>query len=217
MQYETVNDPATDVSKAKLTTSTLSAFDNFDIINDCTGLKCLTISSNSSLFLGVYVSNFVVGDRFKGKELVDIFDCLESARQNFQENSALFANYSVLDESQESTIKKHEICPDKYINEFYLESTGFDLSVSEDSKFKDKLEEGYNLAPDKYRGVGVGIYLLVTDIKPGKYRFDFGGSNYSGYITRAIYDITVEDKPHTTKFNNKTPTMVALNYSFIPQ
>jgi hypothetical protein len=162
-------------------------------VYDRTGFKGINITTNTALFFSVYDTNFVVSDQYEGKELMNSFECRIAARREFNTLSALWATFRVMKDGI-WTPPKPIITDEEGLKSFYAESSPFKLVASGGNRINR--EPAYYLqGPKEYEGVALGVFLLLTNFKEGKYRLDIGGISGVDYFTRAVYDINVTDAP----------------------
>ena len=76
------------------------------------------------------------------------------------------------------------------LDEYYVETPLFPLSVSESSSIRKTIE--IPLEPGPYQGVVAGIFVIIYNLEPGKYRLAFYGRGVGRYTTRSVYDIEVK-------------------------
>ena len=192
-----------------------SRFSTYEILTDPryvydrTGLRAITISTNTVLFINVFDSIFFVGDTFEDNELKTPYECRLAARKEFKLTSAIWARIEGLGKFKGPIVEDLRL--------FYVESSPITVSVSDKNKLTR--EPDYKLTGGTYTGVAAGVFLLIggkglssettpktrgkVDIQNasdrklglpvGKYRVDFGGTQSVDYFTRAVYDINVND------------------------
>ena len=76
------------------------------------------------------------------------------------------------------------------LNDFFIESTLFPLTVSQKNPYRDTLEEPIE-AGQQY-ALSVGIFVIISHLPKGKtYRLEVFGRGVGKYLTKSIYDIEV--------------------------
>jgi hypothetical protein len=188
-----------------------------------TGLLGMTVPKGTYLFFPLFDSMVVVGDKTEGRIIESTYDCRAIARKDFELASSVWANYRVLDGdawTPSSSIFDRNKVPEEIASEytvdeqdlrlFYSESSPFALTVSDKNIVKAE-PESY-LEPGTYEGVAVGIYLLIKMKTAGTYRFDFGGTSQTSYVTRSIYDISVTEIVQKTLLKDCSAQMQKLDF-----
>ena len=154
-------------------------------INNRTGLRGITISTNTGLFFPVSNMQFVINDRHEGTELGTSYDCRVAARKDFSKGAAMWANYSRITDGK---VQPKKPIVEKLM-EYYAESSPFTLIVSE--LYTLPQDPQFMLQPGPHKGVDVGVYLLIPSLPEGLWRIDFGIISRAYYLSRACYDIRV--------------------------
>ena len=126
--------------REKIIAGRLDMMTNPSLVYNRTNLLGMTISANTSLFLPVYDSQFVIGDNFEGKQLETSYECRVAARREFRFAAAVWANYMVLGE-ENKIVKKERIT--NGLEDFYVESSPFGLIISEKNKLKEVYDGDY--------------------------------------------------------------------------
>jgi hypothetical protein len=177
-----IGDPYDD-PKEDLLRSTLNILQDPRFVYDRTNLRRMTMTSNTSLFIDIFDTLFVVGDVWQGKELRTTYECRTAGREEFRLLSSAWATIADLNTGG---------APGPLVTtlgDFYVESSPFEISVSPENKINR--DPDYRLSGGQYSGVAVGLFLLIVDIQPGKYRIDFGGTQSLDYFTRSVIDVEV--------------------------
>jgi hypothetical protein len=166
--------------------SSLEAVSDIRLILDRTGFRGITINTDTTIFFSVYDTNFVISDQYEGKVLQTPYELRVAARKEYNMVSVIWATYKKWNGRDWGVA--HPMVDD--LSNCYAESSLFRLFVSQGNKANR--EPAYYLQGSQdYLGLSVGTFLLISNLKPGKYRFDFGGISSVEYFTRAVYDITV--------------------------
>lgn len=168
--------------------SNLEVVSEIKNILDRTGFRGITITNNTAIFFPVFDTNFVVNDQYEGKVLETPYELRVATRKEYNQVSVLWATYQVWNGKDWSEARP--IVRD--LTNYYAESYPFRLFASPGNRL-NREPKYYLKGPQEYLGVSVGTYILVSDFKPGKYRFDFGGISRVEYFTRSLYDITVTE------------------------
>lgn len=139
------------------------------------------IKQGGALFFPVYDSQFTTEDPFgDGKPCGTIERCLAAAQNDFANLYEKWATFYV-DKGQPQNIVDN-------LDDYYIETPEITIDVPADNLLNR--EAGFNLAPNSYKGISVGIFLLLTGLKAGIYTLDFGG-RATNYFTRSVCNIIV--------------------------
>ena len=196
--------------KEGIVQTTLDILKDPRYVYDRTGLRGITITTNTALFIDVFDTLFVRGDSFQGNELETNYECRTAARREFELLSSIWATIQKLNvKGLTLTVNGDQDPLVPSLQDFYVESSSFDLYVSDGNKVNREPE--YYLEGGEYTGVAVGVFLLIIGMDEGNYRIDFGGTQSVDYFTRSVYDINVVQ---AEEFKVKDVSKEISNYSF---
>lgn len=200
LRGDILGDPI-DLTKLGRTKNPIDLVKNPKHIYNRTNRLGIHVTSDTSIFLPVYGSQFVLNDKFEGKEIKTMKECRAAAQREFRSLSDIWATVKLI-EGGRVTLSGKIV---NNLEKFYVESTPFKMQVSKNNRLNR--EPKFYLKPGEYKGIGVGIYLLIHDFRPGTYRLDFGGISKANFFSRAIYDIIVSEPQDLFRINDISDVM----------
>jgi hypothetical protein len=155
-------------------------------------LNCFTeISEGMSILVPIVTTHFTIGERYKGTIISNEFCLRKAVREHVDAAGPFWATL-------EKMGKNHNVfrlVPN--LESFRVESMPFELDVSEDNPFLDKMDEPNY--PGKYTALVAGYFVLLRDLPASSYRIRFGGYGMDNFYTDSLYEINIISKERTHK------------------
>lgn len=155
------------------------------IFSSMTKEQKITIQDDTAVFIPVISTMLVLGDDSQGKVMNDELSLRYAARRDTVNGGPVGAQI-VKRNLGTGAVKR--LVPNE-LDEYYIETPLFPLLVSPSSSIRKTIEEP--LEPGPYQALVAGIFVIIYDIEPGKYRIAFYGRGVGRYTTRSVYDIDV--------------------------
>ena len=149
---------------------------------DMTGHKKKRILHGTALFVPLAVSIIAIGEDHEGKLIHNEKDLRTAVNDDISHIRSIWATVKVNHSKQ--SIK---LVPD--LRFYRVETPLFKLTVPEDSDLNNLID--YPMKPGVHDAVTEGYFILLPDLPPSTYQFDFGSEGPGDYSTRSVYDVTV--------------------------
>ena len=143
----------------------------------------LKIQEDTAVFVPIINSKFVIDDDYQGHILKDEISLRNTARGDTVNGGDLGVRIK-----PDTTEKDSPLVKD--LNEFYIESPLFSLSIPETSAYKTRMQSP--MESGNYYCITAGIFVIISQWPVGKYRLSVLGVGLGNYLTRSVYDIEVE-------------------------
>jgi hypothetical protein len=144
----------------------------------------LRIMQDTAVFVPVITTEFVLDDIYQGQIMKDEITMRNTARRDTVESGNI--GVRIKEAGKRSEIA-HALVPD--LNDYYVESPLFQLSVSEKNPYKHIKEFTYD--PGIYHMVVTGIVVIISNWPEGVIRLSVSGRGVGTYLTKSVYDIEV--------------------------
>lgn len=155
-----------------------------DIFSLMTKEKKIRIQEDTAVFVPVICTMFVLEGEYQGQIMNDELSMRNSARRDTISGGKIAIEIR----------KKPSNNPGKLVNdlnEYYVETQLFPLSVPQASAYKSTIESP--MEPGSYQALVVGVFVIIKSLKKGFYRLSFYGRGVGKYLTRSVYDIEVTE------------------------
>ena len=170
------------------------------VFSSLTQEQRVQIQEDTAVFVPIISTMFSLGDEYQGQVLNDELSMRSFARRDTVEGGEIGAE---IRKSPENTSKK--LVDD--LNDFYVETSLFPLSVSENSKIRYTIESP--IQPGPHQALVAGVFVIISSLKKGTYRLSFYGKGVGRYLTRSVYDIEVtEGKGTLTDVSGRGFTLI---------
>jgi hypothetical protein len=146
-----------------------------DVYSLMTNEKQITIQEDTAVFVPVICTMFVLGNEYQGQIMNNELSMRNSARRDTVSGGKIGSN------------TPQRLVND--LNEYYVETPLFPLSVPQASAYKSTIESPMEAGP--YQALVVGVFVIIKGLKEGVYRLSFYGRGVGKYLTRSVYDIQV--------------------------
>lgn len=155
---------------------------------DKTGNLGETIYENTALFIPIISALYTINETYEGRPLLDEEGLRYAVRKDIAEGGDMWLRVK---SDKDPKYKPIVALTDKndINNDFYFETAKFTLNVSRNSPLVAQFE--YPYPPNNYEAVQGGYFVILYDLDPGIYRFNFGGFGRGSYYSAGVYDITV--------------------------
>lgn len=158
------------------------------IFSSMTNEQKIIIQDDTALFIPVISTMLSLGDSYQGQTMNDELSLRSAARRDTVNGGPVGAQIKKRPGAVVRLVPNGLDVPNE-LDEYYVETPLFPLSVSESSSIRKTIEDP--LEPGPYQAIVVGIFVIIYDLEPGKYRLAFYGRGVGRYTTRSIYDIDV--------------------------
>ena len=169
------------------------------IFSSMTRALGLRIHEDTAVFVPVVNTKFVIGSEYQGQTMKDEISMRNTARRDTVSGGPVGIR-----------IRKHPANKDytlvQDLNEFYIESPLFSLTIPEDSTFKGLMETP--MEAGVYQCITAGIFVIISNWPIGRFRLSVFGTGVGTYLTRSVYDIEVTAK--TAPLKDISPIRVTL-------
>jgi hypothetical protein len=160
--------------------------------SNCEYLSCFTeISEGMSILVPIVTTHFSIGESYKGTIINNEFYLRKAVREHVDAAGPFWATL-------EKMGKNHNVLrlvPN--LESFRVESMPFELDVSDENPFLDKMDEPNY--PGKYTALVSGYFVLLRDLPVSSYRIRFGGYGMDNFYTDSLYEINIISKERTAK------------------
>jgi len=144
----------------------------------------IRIQKDTAVFVPVITSQFLVGDEYQGVVLNDELALRAAARRDTVSGGEIAARIK-----KPGSDTMTALVPDKDLNEFYIETSLFPVTVSKGSTYIGT--RGTTIAPGVYYALVAGIFVILVNFEEGLYRIAFSGRGVGNYLTKSQYDVIV--------------------------
>src|SRR5580765_7955219 len=152
------------------------------VFNTMMGENRLRILQDTAVFVPVMTTMFYIGDVYQGQTMNDELSMRNTARRDTVEGGSI--GVTITDSPNED---RNPLVDD--LNEFFIESPLFPLSVSENNPYKQTEESP--LQAGQYQALTVGIFLIISHWPTGLFRLSVFGRGVGNYLSKSVYDIEV--------------------------
>jgi hypothetical protein len=155
-------------------------------------LKCfIEISEGMSILVPIVTTHFTIGESYKGTIINNEFYLRKAVREHVDAAGPFWATLEKMGKNH----KMFKLVPN--LESFRVESMPFELEVSEENPFLDKMDEPNY--PGKYTALVSGYFVLLRDLPVSSYRIRFGGYGMDKFYTDSLYEINIISKERTGK------------------
>ena len=144
----------------------------------------IEIPECTAILVPIVTTHYNIGDSYQGSIIEDEFSLRKAIREHVDAAGPFWAT---MDINSNEVVR---LVPN--LNEFRVESMLFELDVSQENPFLDKM--GEPVAPGKYTAMVAGYFVLLRDLPKSKYKIRFGGYGMDGFYTEALYEINIKPK-----------------------
>jgi hypothetical protein len=145
--------------------------------------SALKIQEDTAVFVPVVNTKFVLDNEYQGQVMKDEISMRNTARRDTVSGGDLGVRIR-----EEPADIDYALVTD--LNDYYVESPLFTLTIPENSTFKDSMESP--LDAGQYFSVTAGVFVIISHWPKGKkYRLSVLGKGVGKYLTKSVYDIEV--------------------------
>ena len=162
--------------------------------NNSTYLRSsVEIQEGTAILVPIITTHYKIGEYYK-TEIKDEFDLRKAIKEHVDAASDIWATLQIINKPKKilklvSNLKL-----------FRMESMPFELKVSEENPFLDKMDEP-NI-PGTYTALVGGYFVLLYDLPTSLYRIRFGGIGMDKFYTDSLYEIKITPNEKTIKDNS---------------
>jgi hypothetical protein len=151
----------------------------------------VTISDGIAILVPIVTTHYNLGECYKGLIINDEFYLRKTVKEHIDAAGPFWATL----EKNDNSSMVFKLVPN--LESFRVESMPFELNISKENPFLDKMDEP-NI-PGNYTGLVGGFFVLLRDLPASSYKIRFGGYGMGGFYTEAVYKITIRPKKMTVK------------------
>jgi hypothetical protein len=152
------------------------------VFNTMTVENRLRILKDTAVFVPVMTTMFYIGETYQGQKMNDEISMRNTARRDTVDGGAIGATITVAPNNN-----TYPLVDD--LNDFYVESPLFPLSVSENNPYKKTEDSTMDAGP--YQSLTVGIFVIISHWPTGLFRLSVFGRGVGNYLSKSVYDIEV--------------------------
>jgi hypothetical protein len=151
----------------------------------------IEIIEGKAILVPIITTHYKIGEYYNKTEIKDEFNLRKAIKEHVDAATKFWAILQIMDKSK--TILK--LVPNL---EFYrVESMPFELNVSEENPFLDKMDEPNR--PGNFMAQVGGYFVLLHNLPPSIYLIRFGGIGMNGFHTESLYEINIVSKQKIQK------------------
>jgi hypothetical protein len=158
------------------------------VFSAMTNEQRIIIQDDTAVFIPIISTMLVLGENYQGEAMNDELSLRSAARKDTVNGGPVGAQ---IKKRFGATRPVSRLVPNELgeLDDYYAETSLFPLSVSQASLIRKTIEDP--IEPGPYQAVVAGIFVIIYDLEPGKYRLSFYGRGVGRYTTRSVYDIDV--------------------------
>jgi hypothetical protein len=142
----------------------------------------LRIFQDTAVFVPVITSMFYNEDVYQGQIMKDEISMRNTARRDTVDGGSVGVTIRVAGNNSNYSLVND-------LNDFFVESPLFPLSVSENNPYKETKESP--MEAGQYQAVTVGIFVIISHWPTGVFRLSVFGRGVGNYLSKSVYDIEV--------------------------
>jgi hypothetical protein len=151
----------------------------------------LRIQADTAVFIPIVNTMLSIDDVYQGQMMKNEITMRNVARKDTVNGGNIGARIKLSPSERSSALVDD-------LNEFYVESPLFPLSIDAKNPFIDIHEPP--IEPGEYQTVSVGTYVIISRWpKKGLFRLSVFGKGVGTYLTRSVYDIEIIEGLHKLK------------------
>lgn len=149
------------------------------------------ISEGMAILVPVVTTHYNIGETYKGVVINNEFYLSKAVREHVDAAGPFWATIECVDDNH----KVFKLVPNLLL--FRVETMPFELKVSEENPFLDKMDEP-NI-PGNYTALVGGYFVILRDLPASSYRIRFGGYGMDDFYTESLYEINITSKKVASK------------------
>jgi len=150
---------------------------------DMTVENRLRIFEDTAIVVPVMTTMFNLGETYQGQIMNDEISMRNTGRRDTVDGGAIGATITV-----PTNLKDPYPLVDN-LDDFYVESPLFPLSVAENNAYKKTGDSYIEAGP--YQSLTVGVFVIISHWPVGLFRLTVFGRGVGSYLSRSVYDIEV--------------------------
>jgi hypothetical protein len=163
--------------------------------------SALKIQEDTALFVPVVNTKFVIDNEYQGQVMKDEISMRNTARRDTVSGGDLGVRIREEPDDIDYGLVKD-------LNDYYVESALFTLSIPETSTFKESMESPIDAG--QYFSITAGIFVIISHWPKGKkFRLSVLGKGVGKYLTKSVYDIEVADDASPKLKDISTPPPIS--------
>lgn len=142
------------------------------------------ISFGTAILVPIITTHFTMGEKYGDGKITDEFRLRKAVREHVNSAGPLWASL----ELNYNPSRVFKLVSD--LESFRCESMVFELNVSKENPFLDKMDEPNY--PGKHMAMVGGYFVLLHNLPPRSYRIRFGGYGMDGFYSESLYEINIK-------------------------
>ena len=155
------------------------------VFSSMTKEQRIIIQEDTAVFIPIISTMIELGENYQNEAMNDELTLRSAARRDTVNGGPVGAQIKKRFGRQRPVDRLVQ----NELDEYYVETPLFPLSVSQASVLRKTIEGP--IEPATYQAIVAGIFVIIYDLEPGKYRLAFYGRGVGRYTTRSVYDIDV--------------------------
>lgn len=155
------------------------------VFSAMTNEQRITIQEDTAVLIPVISTMVVLGDDYQGQDMNDELSLRATARRDTINGGPIGVQIKKLPNGSLS-----KLITVGELDDYYVETPLFPLTVSKASSIRKTIE--IPIEPGPYHAVVAGVFVIIYNLKVGKYRLGFYGRGVGTYTTRSVYDVEVK-------------------------
>lgn len=140
------------------------------------------VREGNGILVPIITTHYNIGEYYDGLQLKNEFQLRAAIREHVNAAGPFWAVMEI--ENNNSVVK---LVPN--IESYRVESMPFELDVSKNNPFLDKMDEPNY--PGSYIAIVSGYFILLKNLPQSTYKIRFGGYGMDGFYTESLYKINV--------------------------
>lgn len=152
------------------------------VFSTMTKESAIKVLSDTGIFVPVINTKFVLDNEYQGQVMNHEISMRNTARRDTVNGGDLGVRIRRKPSNTEYPLVSN-------LNDFYVESPLFTLTIPETSAYKDSMETP--IETGVYQCITAGIFIIISGLPVGTYRLSMLGKGVGKYLTKSVYDIEV--------------------------
>ncbi|MGI9010203.1 MAG: hypothetical protein ACR2F1_03330 [Nitrososphaeraceae archaeon] len=149
------------------------------------------IVEGSAILVPIITTHYKIGEYYNKSEIKNEFDLRKAIKEHVDAATDLWATIQIMNKS------KKVLKLVSNLKLFRVESMPFEVNISEENPFLDKMDEPN--VPGTYTALVGGYFVLLYGLPSAIYRIRFGGIGMYKFFTDSLYEIKIVPNKMTIK------------------
>jgi hypothetical protein len=147
------------------------------------------IAQGVAILVPVVTTLYCLGDNYDGQIIKDEFYLRKAVREHVDAAGPFWATLSINDNKVVRIARNLE--------KFRVESMLFELNISEQNPFLDRMDE--RVFPGDYTASVGGYFIILHDLPASSYKVRFGGYGMDKFFTESLYEIEITTRKRSAE------------------